>query len=267
MTHYFISDLHLSDNRLDLIQAFISLSNILQQKCSKNKECQLHIVGDFYEAWIGDDYQASWNSALEESLIKLSSSGVNIRVYHGNRDFLLGQRWADRVGVTLIKESLCIEHKQQKLLISHGDETCLDDIEYQKFRSMVRQDQWQQHVLSMPLEQRVALAAQLREDSKQSNSDKMLDIMDVDSDEVDRQMQKYSSNIMIHGHTHRPNLHKQKLGERLVLGDWDKTAWLAVLNEKSLTQYKINLDLLNIESLSIDALLEKSNKTQQLIIA
>jgi UDP-2,3-diacylglucosamine hydrolase len=264
MIHYFISDLHLSDKRPDLIQAFISLTNILKHESKANIENQLHIVGDFYEAWIGDDFQAPWNDSIEQSLIALSNAGCEILVYHGNRDFLLGQTWADRVGATLIKEDHHLEYDKRKVFISHGDQACLDDIEYQKFRSMVRQDQWQQQVLSMPLEQRIALASQLREDSKESNSEKMLDIMDVNAEEVERLMSLNQSNLMIHGHTHRPNLHKQNSGNRLVLGDWDKTAWLAILNDSSLTQYQIKLELLEQGYSDLKDLLSNSNKAQTL---
>lgn len=264
MIHYFISDLHLSDKRPDLIQAFIKLSSMLKSESILGTKNQLHIVGDFYEAWIGDDYQAPWNSPIEQSLLALSNSGCNILVYHGNRDFLLGQTWATRVGATLIKEDHHLKYNEHNLYISHGDQACLDDIEYQKFRCMVRQDQWQQHVLSMPLEQRIALASQLREDSKQSNSEKMLDIMDVNFEEIERLMTATQSNLMIHGHTHRPNLHTQITGSRLVLGDWDKNAWLAMLSDSNLTQYKIDLNALNSNLENINELLDQSVETQAL---
>ncbi|MGB0944868.1 MAG: UDP-2,3-diacylglucosamine diphosphatase [Marinomonas sp.] len=266
MIHYFISDLHLSDKRPDLIQAFISLTNILkhESKANLDNQHQLHIVGDFYEAWIGDDYQAPWNDLIEQCLIELSNAGCEVLVYHGNRDFLLGQTWANRVGAKLIKDDHHLDYNNRKVFISHGDQACLDDIEYQKFRSMVRQEQWQQQVLSMPLEQRIALASQLREDSKQSNSEKMLDIMDVNFEEIERLMSFNQSNLMIHGHTHRPNLHTQDKGSRLVLGDWDKTAWFAILNDSSLTQYNIELESLESCSTGLKELLLKANKAQTL---
>lgn len=260
MTHYFISDLHLSNERLDLIQAFVSLSQLLQLE-NKDRHNQLHIVGDFYEAWIGDDYQAPWNDMIESSLIALSQSGMKINIYHGNRDFLIGEDWAKRVGATLIPECLSATLNHKQLLVSHGDEACLDDIEYQKFRQMVRQPQWQQHVLSMPLAQRIALASELRQDSKASNSTKMLEIMDVNDNEVDRLMQTHNTDIMIHGHTHRPALHEQANGIRLVLGDWDKKAWLAVLDEHQLNQFSISLNTLDGQFSSIDDLIRNADKT------
>lgn len=264
MIHYFISDLHLSDKRPDLIQAFIKLSNILKNESNQGVKNQLHIVGDFYEAWIGDDYQPSWNTSIEQNLLALSNSGCNILVYHGNRDFLLGQAWADRVGATLIKEDHHLEYNGRNIFVSHGDQACLDDVEYQNFRNMVRQEQWQQHVLSMPLEQRIALASQLREDSKLSNSEKMLDIMDVNFEEIERLMTANQSNLMIHGHTHRPDLHAQNTGSRLVLGDWDKTAWLAVLSDSNLTQHEINLDVFNSDPENITQLLDQAIEAHRL---
>ena len=266
MTHYFISDLHLSDKRPDLIQAFVNLSNILLDHKALDASCKLHIVGDFYEAWIGDDFQSEWNNTIEQSLIKLSESGLPIKFYHGNRDFLIGHDWASRVGAQLVKNTTCIKQGSHSLLISHGDEACLDDVAYQQFRQMVRQKEWQSQVLSMPLSKRIALASQLREDSKQSNSEKMLDIMDVDSSEIDRLMSVNKADIMIHGHTHRPNLHQHVNGTRLVLGDWDKSAWLAVLSDKSLNQYKINLDFINKETskLNFENLISQSELVHSL---
>lgn len=266
MTHYFISDLHLSEKRPDLLQAFFSLSQRLQDYATTGVNCHLHIVGDFYEAWIGDDYRPLWIDQIEASLIALSKAGINIRVYHGNRDFLLGTEWTGRIGAELIKDSDCLKFESQTIFISHGDEACIDDIEYQKFRQMVRQEQWQQHVLSLPLTQRIALASQLREDSKQSNNDKMLDIMDVDSHEIDRLMQLNNANLMIHGHTHRPTLHQQKSGYRLVLGDWDECAWMAVLDGTNLTQYKIDLNLLRNETLELTDLLNRSEAVHTLAL-
>jgi UDP-2,3-diacylglucosamine hydrolase len=266
MTHYFISDLHLSEKRPDLLQAFFSLSQRLQENSKIIKDCHLHIVGDFYEAWIGDDYQSSWINEIETCLIGLSKAGIKIRVYHGNRDFLLGPSWATRTGVTLVKDHYCLAFKSRNIFITHGDEACIDDVEYQKFRLMVRQEQWQEQVLSLPLTQRIALASQLREDSKQSNNDKMLDIMDVDTHEIDRLMQLNSAHLMIHGHTHRPALHQQENGTRLVLGDWDKFAWIAVLDDTQIIQYKVALELLSDQTLDLTRLLINSEKAQSLTI-
>jgi len=266
MTHYFISDIHLSEKRPDLVQAFISLSKRLQDTAVTDKNLHLHIVGDFYEAWIGDDYRLPWIYEIESSLLALTNADINVCIYHGNRDFLLGNAWAEKIGAKLIKDSFCLYHASQNIFITHGDEACLDDIEYQQFRLMVRQEKWQQQVLSMPLAQRIALASQLREDSKQSNNDKMLDIMDVDTKEIDRLMKLNDAHLMIHGHTHRPALHQQENGQRLVLGDWDESAWVAVLDETNLIQYKIKLLLLENNTLDIFDLLKQSEKTQSLTL-
>ncbi|EAQ63613.1 UDP-2,3-diacylglucosamine hydrolase [Marinomonas sp. MED121] len=266
MTHYFISDLHLSDKRPDLIRAFTSLSDLICLKQHQEGNIKLSVVGDFYEAWIGDDFTSSWNDDIEAALIKLSHAGVKLRVFHGNRDFLLGQLWANRVQAELIEGSFCLSHNAQTILISHGDEACLDDVEYQAFRSMVRQGAWQKQVLSMPLENRIALASKLREDSKSSNSEKMLDIMDVHGDEIKRLMTLHNAKVMIHGHTHRPDLHKLSNGSRLVLGDWDKFAWLSILDETGLSQYKFDVNELSEEKNDLDSLLAVSKRMHVLKI-
>lgn len=239
MIRYFISDLHLSDKRPDLIRAFVEMSKELARR---NEKAELYILGDFYEAWIGDDFEADWNTEIENALADLSDSGIALYFLHGNRDFLIGGDWIQRVGATLIQEQTVVTANNICVLLTHGDEYCLADTEYQAFRKTVRSEAWQQHVLSMPLEQRIALAAQLRNDSKSMASEKSMAIMDVTISAVEESLSQHNSKTLIHGHTHRPNLHKSDQYLRCVLGDWDKFVWLASIEGDIYTQYKSPVD-------------------------
>ncbi|REG85816.1 UDP-2,3-diacylglucosamine diphosphatase [Marinomonas pollencensis] len=235
MIRYFISDLHLSDKRPDLIRAFVQMMDELIAKHPKN-DAALYILGDFYEAWIGDDDQPAWNLPIEASLKKLSDSGMGLFFLHGNRDFLIGDAWCQRVGATLLDEQTLITTSEFSVLLTHGDEYCQEDVEYQTFRRMVRNPQWQQQILSMPLEKRIALAAQLRDDSKSMSAQKSQGIMDVTERCVQDSLADNHSQVVIHGHTHRPAFHIHQQYARCVLGDWDKQVWLAYLDDQELYQ-------------------------------
>ncbi|MFT2111615.1 UDP-2,3-diacylglucosamine diphosphatase [Marinomonas sp. 2405UD68-3] len=243
MLRYFISDLHLSEKRPDLTRAFTLLIDQI-----KHSECQqateFYILGDFYEAWIGDDHNPDWNHPIMSSLSSLRDSNINLFVMHGNRDFLLGERWAESVGARLIPEQTIIHSSNSSsILLSHGDEYCIEDVEYQAFRKQVRQQEWQDHVLGLPLEHRIALAEQLRNDSKSMSAEKNNDIMDVTKSEIAATLKKLNCNHCIHGHTHKPRLHTDEYN-RLVLGDWDDFVWLAVLHNNELTQYRLPINLI-----------------------
>lgn len=239
MIRYFISDLHLSDKRPDLIRAFVQMGKAL---IARNEKAELYILGDFYEAWIGDDYKADWNTQIENALADISQSGIALYFLHGNRDFLIGSNWIHRVGATLIQEQTKLPLENGAVLLTHGDEYCLEDTEYQAFRKTVRSSAWQEHILAMPLEQRIALAAQLRNDSKSMASEKSLSIMDVTKSAVEESLAKHRCKSLIHGHTHRPDVHKNDQYLRCVLGDWDDFIWLATIEGTAYTQYKASVE-------------------------
>ncbi|RBP84593.1 UDP-2,3-diacylglucosamine diphosphatase [Marinomonas rhizomae] len=239
MIRYFISDLHLSDKRSDLIRAFVKMSKAL---IARDEKAELYILGDFYEAWIGDDFQADWNTEIENALTDLSKSGISLYFLHGNRDFLIGSDWVNRVGATLIQEQTELPLENSTLLLTHGDEYCLEDTEYQAFRKKVRSKAWQEHILAMPLEQRIALAAQLRNDSKSMATEKSMAIMDITPSAVEDSLSQHNCKSVIHGHTHRPNVHKTDGYLRCVLGDWDKSIWLATVEHNTYTQYKASVE-------------------------
>ena len=224
MTTLFISDLHLEESRPDITEAFL---RFLDEKASGVE--QLYILGDFFEAWIGDDERTPLQEKIAAALRKLSDSGTEIFLMHGNRDFLIGQDFCDRAGAILLDDPTVIDLHGTPTLLMHGDSLCTADVEYQKFRANMRNPQWQQMILQRPLEDRQQMARQLREISMAKNQGKEEFIMDVTPEEVVRDMEKHSVQRLIHGHTHRPAVHELTANgspaKRIVLGDWDKNVW------------------------------------------
>jgi len=225
---YFISDLHLSPQRPEITQAFYYfLDNIA------NDAEQLYILGDFFDAWVGDDDDTPVFKEIELALHRFNKAKKNSnRVYfmHGNRDFMIGQDFAKRTGITLLDAPNIIELNGKKTLLMHGDSLCTLDQEYMAFRQMVRNPAWQKEVLKKSLEERKAIAAEMQATSQSMNSIKAEDIMDVTPEEVVKIMEEHHAPLLIHGHTHRPNRHNitlnnQSQAERIVLGDWHNEGW------------------------------------------
>ena len=221
MTHYFISDLHLQASHPKMTDGFLQLLSRLQGAES------LYILGDFFEVWIGDDYDDPMVSAIKSGLKALSESGTAVYLMHGNRDFLLGNAFAEQAGATLLDEGTVITIGDQQALLMHGDSLCTLDTEYMQMRQMFRNPAWQQQILSQPIPARLQLAASIRSESQTGQQMKADDIMDVTPDEVVKEMEKAGVNLLIHGHTHRPAVHKNDDRTRMVLGDWsDEHGWL-----------------------------------------
>jgi UDP-2,3-diacylglucosamine hydrolase len=233
MQTLFISDLHLHESRPQVTRAFF---HFLQTQAIHAEA--LYILGDFFDAWIGDDDDAELPQQVANELFALHQRGIAIYFMHGNRDFLLGEGYAKQSGMTLIPEGTVINLYGTATLLVHGDALCTEDQDYQDFRAMVRSPQWQQQVLAQPLAARRALATQLRDKSQSMNSLKAADIMDVTPAEVIRQMEQVNVQFMIHGHTHRPARHalivNNKPAERMVLGDWHDHAWCIRANPQQI---------------------------------
>ena len=219
MKTLFISDLHISAAHPEIQQRFLAFLSHQAMDAEA-----LYILGDLFEAWLGDDlvlpeYQPSINA-----LRNLSLAGVKLFIMHGNRDFLFGEDFANSIKGELIEDPCVIDLYGTPTLLMHGDTLCTDDLEYQKFRSMVRSSSWQEALLAKPPEQRLALARQYREASQSETKGKTALIMDVNQQAVEQTMQAAGVIQLIHGHTHRQNIHKFSLnGEtatRIVLGDW-----------------------------------------------
>lgn len=239
MRTLFISDLHLSHHHPELIGGFFSF--LRHQAASAE---QLYILGDFFDAWVGDDDD---DPLLAEIKKHLRDYAQHHQVFflHGNRDFLIGEQFARDSGVTLLPESHLINLAGKTALIMHGDTLCTQDVEYLKFRAMVRNPAWQQQVLSLPLPHRRQMAADLRQKSKSMNAMKAEDIMDVTPEEVEKVIQAAGADLLIHGHTHRPAYHLLTIdgmpAERWVLGDWGAKGWYLVADEGKLDLVSFDL--------------------------
>ncbi|TLY50344.1 MAG: UDP-2,3-diacylglucosamine diphosphatase [Gammaproteobacteria bacterium] len=184
----------------------------------------LYILGDLFESWIGDDDDAPLPARIAQATRALRDTGVPVYFMHGNRDFLLGADYAARAGMTLLADPAVIELGGERVLLMHGDTLCTDDVEYLKFRTLVRDPRWQQQFLSKSLAERRAFAAQARSESRKHTAMSAAEIMDVNQDAVAATMRAHGIRRMIHGHTHRPATHHFDLDgqtvERIVLGDW-----------------------------------------------
>ncbi len=219
MTTLFISDLHLQPSQPELLRACLDWLETRTRGTDA-----LYLLGDIFEAWVGDDDDAPWLETFSAALRNVHAGGTAIYFMHGNRDFLLGQQFAERCTMQILPESAVIDLYGHPTLLLHGDTLCTEDRDYLAFRAQVRNPQWQQAILSKPLAERRALAAMLREQSKMAGSNKAEDIMDVTPAEVVRAMEANGVDRLIHGHTHRPARHtlsvSGKSAERIVLGDW-----------------------------------------------
>jgi len=225
---YFIADLHLAQNRPDITACFL---RFLKNEATRAQH--LYILGDLFEAWIGDDDDSEYLTTIAEALTALSALGTTIYYIHGNRDFLLGQRFAKKSSMILLPEIDLIDLYGKNVVIMHGDTLCTRDIGYQKFRKKSRSWWWQAIIKSLPLFFRKKIANDYRKKSAAATSVKSQEIMDVTPDEVVKCLENYHSQLLIHGHTHRPSVHKlnanNKDAKRIVLGDWyEQGAWLKV---------------------------------------
>lgn len=230
MTTLFISDLHLEQSRPEITQAFIRFMEQLAPKSDA-----LYILGDFFEVWIGDDDDSPFSHEIMEILRQFTNAGGTLYFMVGNRDFLIGDRFAQSTGAILLDDPTLIDLYGTPTLLMHGDSLCTLDTEYMAFREQARSSQWQQQLLSQPLEARREIARQLREKSQSMNSLKAEDIMDVTPSEAIHAMQQHKAERLIHGHTHRPARHQltpttAAQPERLVLGDWHDKIWWASAN-------------------------------------
>ncbi|MDX1459311.1 MAG: UDP-2,3-diacylglucosamine diphosphatase [Marinobacter sp.] len=224
MTTLFISDLHLEESRPDITRALL---HFLKDKATGAE--RLYILGDFFEAWIGDDEHTPLQDEIAAALRGLSDRGTELFLMHGNRDFLIGEDFCKRIGGQLLEDPTVVDLYGTPTLLMHGDSLCTADVEYQKFRTTMRNRQWQEMFLKRPLEDRQTTARQLREISMAKNKGKEMAIMDVTPDEVVKAMEEYGVQRLIHGHTHRPATHDLEANgqpaQRMVLGDWDRSIW------------------------------------------
>lgn len=218
MQRFFIADIHLNDNEPDISAGFFHFINQLPAGS------ELYILGDLFDYWIGDDEWTCLHQKVANALSSLKERQVKVYFVHGNRDFLLGQCFAKACQMKLLPEVNLIEQNKSNLLFLHGDLLCTDDQSYQNFRKKMHNRWLQILFLKLPLFIRRKIASKLRGESQQHNSRKAKAIMDVNQQAVERMVQQYQANIMIHGHTHKPDTHTFKLNNqtirRMVLGAW-----------------------------------------------
>ncbi|PID45843.1 MAG: UDP-2,3-diacylglucosamine diphosphatase [Proteobacteria bacterium] len=220
---WFISDLHLDVKRPHIIQAFVQFLEDTKQQADA-----LYILGDLFEYWIGDDIVDSPAGQLVKPLLaalkQVSDSGIELYFTHGNRDFLVGERFSEMTGCILLPEKHTIDLNGTPTLLMHGDTLCTDDVEYLKLRELFYDVERRQQFLSLSFEERVAEANRLREMSRQKMQYKTQDIMDVNQQAVEQAMTEAGVTQLIHGHTHRRAIHEFELNgqraKRIVLGDW-----------------------------------------------
>jgi UDP-2,3-diacylglucosamine hydrolase len=215
----FISDLHLDPERPDVTKLFLGF---LATRAS-NADA-LYILGDLFEAWIGDDDASPLNLEVIQGIRACVDAGTPVFLLHGNRDFLLGERFAGQSGCNLLQDPACIDLYGTPTLLMHGDLLCTDDTEYLAFREMVRDSDWQTGLLEKPLAVRREMAAEMRRQSREKTAGKPESIMDVNPGAVRDAMTQHSVVQLIHGHTHRPAVHTLDIAgqaaRRYVLGDW-----------------------------------------------
>ena len=230
MSLLFLSDLHLDADRPEATRAFY---RFLEERASHAEA--LYVLGDLFEAWVGDDDDSPLAREVVEALAQLTAGGTAVFFAHGNRDFLVGEDFSRRSGAVLLEETSVIEIGGERVLLMHGDSLCTDDRDYQEFRAMVRDPKWQAGFLALPLTARRALAAQARDASRISTSGKPMEIMDVNASAVAELMRENGVRRLIHGHTHRPAVHEFNLdgapATRTVLGDWFRRGWALECNQ------------------------------------
>jgi len=219
-----ISDLHLEEERPDISRAFL---HFLQTRARQAEA--LYILGDFFEAWIGDDAINPFQRSIAQALRQLSDRGTRIYLMHGNRDFLLGKAFCRAAGCTLLPDPSLVELGGEKVLLMHGDSLCTQDQAYMRLRRWLRNPLSLFVLRHLPLATRHKLARKLRKESRTQTSMKASNIVDVTPSEVPRVMAAHGVRTLIHGHTHRPAEHQLKVeghtARRIVLGDWDRQGW------------------------------------------
>ncbi|HJR12147.1 MAG TPA: UDP-2,3-diacylglucosamine diphosphatase [Rhodanobacteraceae bacterium] len=219
MVTLFVSDLHLDDARPQIVEDF-------ERFCAGEARTAdaLYVLGDLFEAYVGDDDDAALNARIASALHGVAAAGVPVHFIVGNRDFLLGEAYASRCGMDLLDDGVIVDLYGTPTLILHGDVLCTDDTAYLAFRKQVRDPAWQKAFLARPLVERRAFAAQARDASLTHTSTTDMAIMDVSLNAVESALRQADVTRMIHGHTHRPAIHDFTLdgkpAQRTVLGDW-----------------------------------------------
>ena len=238
----FISDLHLQPAHPATSAAFF---DFLERHARRAQ--QLYLLGDLFEFWAGDDDIGDpFHAQVVAALRKVSDGGTRVYWIGGNRDFLVSTGFAEAAGLTLLPETHVTEIGGQRLVLLHGDAQCTEDVKYMEFRAMVRQPAYQAQFMAMPLAQRKAIIAGMRESSRSEQGAKSYEIMDVTPQAIGDVFTQTGTDVMIHGHTHRPALHKVGATRRYVLPDWEPDAtpprggWIAIDANGAITRHDLS---------------------------
>ena len=227
----FASDVHLAAHRPGAVAAFSAFLSGPVRRADR-----LYLLGDVFDLWLGDDDDRAPHPEVEAALAETVAAGVPIDLLRGNHDFLLGDAFAGRTGCRLVDEPFVIEVAGDRVVLLHGDTLCTRDAEYQAFRRYARDPGNQRAFLARPLEERAQEAAELRATSSARSRLKPEDIMDVTAEEVERVLSECGAAWMVHGHTHRPAVHRLDLAAgpatRIVLGDWYEQGTVLVWDEQ-----------------------------------
>jgi UDP-2,3-diacylglucosamine hydrolase len=219
MTRLFVSDLHLDAGSPEAVEQFLEFTRTHVADAEA-----LYILGDLFEAWVGDDDPDPTKIRVCNGLRTLTDRGVGCFILHGNRDFLIGRDFCSRTGGRLLADPVVAELDGERVLLTHGDALCTDDHSYQELRSTVRTPEWQRRFLALPLADRELIANQARAGSKEHTSRTIPNIMDVNEDAVSTAFRAARVRRIIHGHTHRPGVHETSIegepAQRMVLGAW-----------------------------------------------
>ena len=222
VNRYFISDLHLDETRPKTTQLF---QTFIKQLIKEHiNDTEVYILGDLFESWIGDDYDNPFHDEIKLLLKSMSNSGVKVFFLFGNRDFLIGETFLSDTGIELLGDPALLTINKKQVLITHGDQLCLDDHDYQNFRAIVRNPDWQKDFLNSPVSERLKILGKTKDASKHSKQGKTIEIMDINDSAVEKIFKEHQIDLMIHGHTHRPMKHEIIVDDqtyyRYVLGDW-----------------------------------------------
>ena len=216
MKRLFASDLHLCDPDEAAFRTFAAL---MAEAAGRMDE--IYLLGDLCEVWVGDDDDGPLARSFV-SVLARAAEQARVFVMAGNRDFLFGGRFARVAGVRLIPDPFRVD---DSILVAHGDAYCTDDTEYQQTRQLLRSPEWQRDILARSLTERRALADAMRAQSRATNANKAASIMDVSRSAVDGVMCHEGASVLVHGHTHRPGIHRHDWGRRYVLGAWEHCGW------------------------------------------
>ena len=233
----FVSDIHLCESRPSITDAFVKFLNKTTSQVDS-----LFILGDLFEYWIGDDSKQHEN--VIEAIKALTDRHIKVFLMHGNRDFLIGSFFEKKTGALLLQDPTLIEVYDRKILLSHGDSLCTDDVEYQSFKKKVRNESWKNEFLKKSLPERILIANNFRKESELNKKNKSEQIMDANPDEVNRILTQFNyPDFFIHGHTHRPNHHSINLDghrmQRIVLGDWYEQGSYLTLDTHSIETHQL----------------------------